>query len=253
MENGNGPQAGIGTGTMVLIGLLVLLITCCCSSIIITYNRTGNINVFNWNSGARSSDDDFLKGFSFAPGAATEDSGGGLGLLDAFGIKQNCRVGPWGSWSPCSASCGTQATKTRTRSKTVPEKNGGSCLMPLSETQTCTDLPSCEVPPLTGQYEACPPGSAIDAGACRVPGTKATESECTQIKNEAALEGFQSTGTWVGATIGASEIDCNEIYKCPSGFRDTRVNQICEKDAIPKCPNNYEWNDERKLCTFKNQ
>ena len=176
-----------------------------------------------------------------------------------FGVKQNCKVGEWGSWSPCSAKCGSQATHTRERPKTVPEKNGGSCLMPLTETQTCTGLPACEVPPLTGQYEPCQyERSTLDAGMCRIHGRNPTASECEDLKNQAAAQGaaYGAAGGGLGAAIGAGiaagEVDCGEVYSCPTGFRDTKVNQMCEMDAIPKCPPDYEWNNDRKLCKFKN-
>lgn len=291
MENGNAnaPAEGMSTGMMVLLVLVGLLVVCCCSSVLLAYNRTGNINIFS-SSSSSESDAAFLKGFSFAPGAATEDDSGGLGLLDMFGVKQNCKVGEWGSWSPCSSKCGSQATHTRSRPKTVPEKNGGSCLMPLTETQTCTGLPACEVPPLTGQYEPCEYGSTLTAGSCIADGQPISDSDCEHIKQQAVLYSVSfgtagaaassstnaqaaqgaSTGALavsglgvglgpaavlgmgIGAAVAAGEIDCDAMYLCPTGFRDTRVNKKCDKDAIPKCPPDYEWNNDRKLCTFKN-
>ena len=256
--DGNNSEGGVKP-MWVLIGLLVVLILSCCASLIVTYNRTGNINIFSQaTSGSTSEDAAWLRGFSFGSGTPESSDGGGLGLLDAFGVKQNCQVGEWGAWSPCSSKCGSQATKTRTRSKTKEEKNGGKCLLPLTDTQTCTDLPSCETAPITGEYEPCPNGSTLDAGACRIHGSPISESECNNLRNQAAGQGAAlgvaggGIGAGIGAGIAAGDVDCDAMYTCPTGFRDTRVNKMCEADAVHKCPTGYEWNDGRKLCTFKN-
>lgn len=48
-----------------------------------------------------------------------------------------CQVGSWSSWSACSHQCGNAGTKSRSRSKTVTECCGGSCIYHLSETMNC--------------------------------------------------------------------------------------------------------------------
>lgn len=247
MENSpNGPS----TGTMVAIGLLVLLVVlCCCSSIFVTYNRTGNINIFSRVGSTSDSDLAFAQGFGAAPDSSTS----GLGLLDAFGVKQPCKVGPWSAWSPCSSGCGTGGQKTRTRQVTTPAKNGGSCLDPLTESTACTDNPPCETAPLVGQYEPCPSGGQLDGALCRVHGRDISESECTDLKNQAALTGFTSTGSWIGAAVGAGEVDCSALYMCPAGYRDTQVGHMCDLAAVPKCPDKYHWDSTRGVCIFSTQ
>jgi len=50
--------------------------------------------------------------------------------------KVNCEWGAWGTYSKCSKSCGG-GTKSRSRSKSVVESNGGSCSGFPTETKNC--------------------------------------------------------------------------------------------------------------------
>ena len=48
----------------------------------------------------------------------------------------NCEWGEWGSWNTCSKTCGG-GEKTKTRSKTVTEAYGGTCMDDSSMTEQC--------------------------------------------------------------------------------------------------------------------
>ena len=48
----------------------------------------------------------------------------------------NCVWGAFGPWSVCSDSCGA-GQKTRTRTKTTIEANGGTCTGATIETDSC--------------------------------------------------------------------------------------------------------------------
>jgi hypothetical protein len=102
-------------------------------------------------------------------------------------VKQNCKVGPWSDWSACDANCGTTAHRRRTRVVVTPAKNGGSCPDPLVEEDLCTNLPSCEVPALNGQYEPCPSGSYLLDSYCAVEIPRLTSAECEDMKQQAVL------------------------------------------------------------------
>ena len=58
---------------------------------------------------------------------------------------QACEWGSWGSWSDCSANCGS-GTRTRTRSKIRTELLSKLCDGDSSESETCTG-PPCPVSP----------------------------------------------------------------------------------------------------------
>uniref|UniRef100_F6T9P3 Spondin-like TSP1 domain-containing protein n=2 Tax=Ciona intestinalis TaxID=7719 RepID=F6T9P3_CIOIN len=50
----------------------------------------------------------------------------------------DCKVGPWSTFGPCSASCGG-GTKKRTRTVTTPAQHGGQACPALSDTQSCNN------------------------------------------------------------------------------------------------------------------
>ena len=270
-------------------GLVLLLILLCCSSIFLSYSRVGNINIFSSSKEFTPEELAYAQahGGAMPPGSSMSDTGAsGLGLLDAFGVKQKCEVGPWSDWSACDANCGTQAHRTRTRSVVTPAKNGGACTDPLTESDLCTGLPACEVPALNGQYEPCPEGSYLLAGYCAAEIPHLSSAECERMKQSAVL-GAVSLGTAnggqvdpqraaiAGAAVGgaglaagsslalgpaailtagvmaavtASEVDC-DAYVCPAGWHDTHVSRRCDKEATPKCPpGGYTWDWTRRMC-----
>lgn len=288
MANGNNVPAPSRTPGWLLPlgGLLLLLILVCCSSIFMSYSRVGNINIFSSSGGLSPEELAYAQAHGGAlPPGSSGAGGSALGLLDAFGVKQNCKVGPWSDWSACDANCGTTAHRTRTRSVVTPAKNGGSCPYALTESDLCTGLPSCEVPALNGQYEPCDYTGVLDGAYCMATGTPISGGDCEHIKQQAALYGIsfgqagasgsgasgaqfaQATstialaaagatlgpaavlGAGIGAAVAVSEVDCGDIYFCPTGYRDTRVNKKCDKEATPKCPpGGYTWDWTRRMC-----
>lgn len=256
MGNDAPPQT---PGWLLPLGALVLLLIClCCSSLVMSYSRVGNINIFSSGSSGLSPEElayAQAHGGALPPGSSSTDSSG-FGLLDAFGVKQKCKVGPWSDWSACDAKCGTTAHRTRTRQVVTPAKNGGSCTDPLTESDLCTGLPACEVPALNGQYEPCTDGASLTGASCIVAGTHPSADECERLKNQAvnqtAGEGAiygSALGAAIGAAVASSNFDCSTFYYCPTGFRDTQIDQKCDKDAVPKCPpGGYTWDWTRRMC-----
>ena len=54
----------------------------------------------------------------------------------------DCKLGPWGDWSPCGKSCGTDSIQERTRHiLQMPRRNGAPCEARL-ERRYCS-LPQC--------------------------------------------------------------------------------------------------------------
>lgn len=288
MGNGNAPDPSQMPGWLMPLGALVLLLICvCCSSLVMSYSRVGNINIFSSGSSGLSAEElayAQAHGGAMPPGSSTGSSG--LGLLDAFGVKQKCKVGPWSDWSACDANCGTTAHRTRTRQVVTPAKNGGSCTDPLTESDLCTGLPACEVPALNGQYEPCPEGSYLLDSYCAAEIPHLSSADCEKMKQSAvlgavslgaanggqvdpqraAIAGAAVAGTGlvagtslalgpaailtagVMAAVAASEVDC-DAYVCPAGWHDTHVSRRCDKEATPKCPpGGYIWDWTRRMC-----
>lgn len=259
-------------------GLVLLLILLCCSSLAMSYSRNGNINIFGGGSGGLSAEElayAQAHGGAFPPGSSSTGASG-LGLFDAFGVKQKCKVGPWSEWTSCDANCGTTAHRTRTRVVTTPAKNGGSCLDALTESDLCTGLPACEVPAINGQYEACPGGSYLLDSYCAVEIPRLTGAQCEDMKQQAVLGAVSlgaagrgsngqvdpekaaiAAGAVGGAVLAGSStlvagpaliltagimaaVAASEVdcdaYVCPSGWHDTAVSRRCDKEATPKCP-----------------
>lgn len=250
---GNGNNAPPSNTPMLLIGgLVLLLILLCCSSAFFAYSRNGNINIFS-STGALSADE---LAYAQAHGGAPQSSGGALGLMDAFGVAQKCKLSPWSEWSACDANCGSQSHRRRTRTVVTPAKNGGSCSDPLFEDDLCTNLPPCEVPALNGQYEPCPADSTLVGADCIAQGKHLSAGECDDLRNQAAGQGAKAGATYgvglgvlIGAAVAAGEFDCATFYYCPVDFRDTHVEQKCDKPAIPKCPpGGYTYSFERGMC-----
>ena len=186
-------------------GLVLLLILLCCSSLAMSYSRNGNINIFSSSKEFTPEELAYAQahGGAMPPGSSMSDTGAsGLGLLDAFGVKQKCKVGPWSDWSACDAKCGTTAHRTRTRSVTTPAKNGGACMDPLTESDLCTGLPACEVPALNGQYEPCPTGSYLLDSYCAVEVPHLSSSECERMKQQAVLGAVS-----LGAATNNGQVD----------------------------------------------
>ena len=50
----------------------------------------------------------------------------------------NCKWGPWKSFTKCSKSCGS-GTQTRSRSKSIIERDGGKCRGSPNETKSCNN------------------------------------------------------------------------------------------------------------------
>ena len=281
MGNGNAPSQ---TPMLIIGGLVLLLILLCCSSLAFSYSRTGT-----FSSSKEFTPEELAyaqaHGGAMPPGSSSSTGGSAFGLLDAFGVKQNCKVGPWSDWSACDANCGTQSHRTRTRTVVTPAKNGGSCMDPLTESDLCTGLPSCEVPAINGEYEPCEYTGERIGASCTADGKPLTSAQCEHIKQQAALYGVSfgqagsagggssdaqmaaavsSTaalawgatlgpaavlGVGIGAAVAVAEVDCDEIYFCPTGYRDTHVNKRCDKEATPKCPpGGYTWDWTRRMC-----
>ena len=57
-------------------------------------------------------------------------------LVKTLFISVNCEWGSWNSFSSCTKTCGG-GTKYRTRSKSVPEKNGGTCTGRTKDEENC--------------------------------------------------------------------------------------------------------------------
>jgi len=55
---------------------------------------------------------------------------------------ENCKLFHWGSWSPCSKSCGKNGEKSRTRGIKRQPKNGGAPCGELYSTKACK-MPAC--------------------------------------------------------------------------------------------------------------
>jgi len=70
-------------------------------------------------------------------------------LMYRFPRPRDCIVGPWGSWSGCSKTCGG-GVKTRTRNVKYPAKFGGRKCPPLKNTKVCNTKP-CSSPNFTTQ------------------------------------------------------------------------------------------------------
>ena len=51
-------------------------------------------------------------------------------------FSEECVWGPWSTWLSCSKTCGG-GTKTRSRTKTKVEQNGGNCSGSRSDSKTC--------------------------------------------------------------------------------------------------------------------
>ena len=291
--NGNAPDPSQTPAWLLpLGGLVLLLILLCCSSLAMSYSRNGNINIFSSSKEFSAEELAYAQAHGGAvgpPGSSMSDTGAsGLGLLDAFGVKQKCKVGPWSDWSACDAKCGTTAHRTRTRSVVTPAKNGGACTDPLTESDLCTGLPACEVPAINGQYEPCPSGSYLLDSYCAVEIPHLTSAQCEDMKQKAVLgavslgaaqggqvdpEQAAIAGAAVGGTmlaagggagivagpaliltagimaaVAASEVDC-DAYVCPAGWHDTAVSRRCDKEATPKCPpGGYTWDWTRRMC-----
>jgi len=263
---GNGNDPSPMPGWLLPLGAVVLLlILLCCSSLAMSYSRTGNINIFSSSKEFSAEELAYAQahGGAMPPGSSSSTGASGLGLLDAFGVKQKCKVGPWSEWGACDANCGTTAHRTRTRQVVTPAKNGGSCMDPLTESDLCTSLPACEAPAINGQYEPCTDGASLSGASCIVAGTHPPADECERLKNQAvnqaAGEGAMygaagagigaAYGAAIGAAVAASDFDCATFYYCPTGFRDTHVSQKCDKDAVPKCPpGGYKWDWTRRMC-----
>lgn len=288
MGNGNNGPAPSQTPMLLIGGLVLLLILLCCSSIFVGYSRTGNINIFSSSKEFTPEELAYAQAHGGAMPPGSSESGGALGLLDAFGVKQNCKVGPWSEWGACDANCGTQSHRTRTRPIVTPAKNGGACMDALTESDLCTGLPSCEVPAINGQYEQCPSGSYLLDSYCAVEIPHLTSAQCEDMKQQAVLgavslgaAGRGSNGqvdpekaaiaagavggavvagstlvagpamiltAGIMAAIAASEVDC-DAYVCPRGWHDTHVSRRCDKEATPKCPSGgYTWDWTRRMC-----
>jgi hypothetical protein len=279
MGNGNNGPAPSQTPMLLLGGLVLLLILLCCSSIFLSYSRTGNINIFSSSKEFTPEELAYAQahGGAMPPGSSMSETGSsGLGLLDAFGVKQKCKVGPWSEWGACDANCGTTARRTRTRQVVTPAKNGGPCTDPLTESDLCTGLPSCEVPAINGQYEPCPSGSYLLDSYCAVEIPRLTTAQCEDMKQQAAL-GAVSLGAAgrgsdgrvdpdkasiaAGVAVGTAALASTAVvagpaliltagimaavaaaevdcdaYVCPAGWHDTAVNRRCDREATPKCP-----------------
>ena len=204
---GNGNNAPSQTPMLLLGGLVLLLILLCCSSIVISYSRVGNINIFSSSGGLSAEEIAYAQanGGAMPPGSS---SSGGLnsasGLLDAFGVKQMCKVGPWSDWGACDANCGSQARRRRTRQIVTPAKNGGSCLDPLVEDEVCTGLPPCEVPAINGEYEPCPGDGRLEGASCLVDVPRISDAECEEIKQQAVLNAISFGAAGSGANQGVN-------------------------------------------------
>jgi len=281
MGNGNNGPAPSQTPMLIVGGLVLLLILLCCSSIAFSYSRTGNINILSSSKEFTPEELAYAQahGGAMPPGSSSSMAGTGgsaLGLLDAFGVKQNCKVGPWSDWSACDANCGTTAHRRRTREITTPAKNGGSCPDPLVEEDLCTNLPLCEVVALNGQYEPCPAGSYLLDSYCAVEIPRLTSAQCEDMKQQAVL-GAVSLGAAgrgsdgqvdadkaaiaAGVAVGTAALASTAVvagpaliltagimaavaaaevdcdaYVCPAGWHDTAVNRRCDREATPKCP-----------------
>ena len=48
----------------------------------------------------------------------------------------DCSWAPWQSWNACTKTCGS-GTRTKVRTKSVTEANGGTCSGALSDTEAC--------------------------------------------------------------------------------------------------------------------
>ena len=136
----------------------------------------------------------------------------------------NCQWGPWSqwsAWSACSASCdgGTQS-RTRTRSKTVPELCGGTCRGSPVQTQsrscnthecvTCGDAAWSPAPTTVCDGQSFTQARSCAAG-CNT-GDCSTSRPATGTKP--AVDGVWRTGDW--GTTGRCRYDCEPVFRTRS-------------------------------------
>ena len=64
-------------------------------------------------------------------------------LLRNFVQIIDCIWAEWNSWEQCSMTCGSQGTRKRSRSNTIPEAHGGTCNGGSLETERCNSTINC--------------------------------------------------------------------------------------------------------------
>lgn len=62
-------------------------------------------------------------------------------LCNTFACPVSCLTSPWGAWTECTHSCGTEGRTERHRSVTVDHANGGQACPSLNEGKSCNSDP----------------------------------------------------------------------------------------------------------------
>ncbi|XP_048583508.1 protocadherin Fat 4 isoform X2 [Nematostella vectensis] len=146
--------------------------------------------------------------------------------------NQDCKVGSWGSWGACSASCAVGIRK-RTRSITVNKRCQGSSCPALSETSSCGQANGgCQQSCNNGAC-SCLPGYTIDSN----------KKTCTARDCGAASPRYCAPGTATGSTCQYAIVTCpadKTTYPVTCSLRCPKYYALKGATSIT-CQTNGQW------------